>query len=290
MALGSGDFTFRRVDGWAKIPLWWQLKACSDVCTDSEDRVFLVDRGAHPVVVFDRDGNFLSCWGEGVFSWNVHGIYITEDDRVYVTDANRHCIRRFTLSGQLDQTIGNPDNPGVTHFGRPFNMPTGIVLAPDGFLYISDGYGNARVHKFTREGEHVKTWGGYGTDPGRFTLVHNIGVDSQNRLYVCDRENDRIQVFDGEGNLLSVWEGLRRPGDVCVRDDTVYVIEQGSPAGPPRVSIFNTGGEMLASWDDAHPEAPGCLNGGHGIWVDSQGDIYVACIGQNPRLEKFARA
>ena len=289
MALGTGDLRFERVEGWARLPLWWRFTSCSDVCVDPEGRVFVVDRGPHPVIVFDREGNFLSAWGEGVFSWNVHGLFITGEGKVYITDANRHCVRRFSLSGELEQTIGRPDNPGVTYYGRPFNMPTGVVLAPNGYLYISDGYGNARVHKFTVEGEHVKTWGGHGSEPGRFALVHNIGADSRSRLYVCDRENDRIQVFDEEGNFLAQWPDLRRPGDVCVRDDLVYVIEQGGPKGPPRVSILTAEGEPLASWDDSHPEAPGALNGGHGIWVDSHGDVYVACIGQNPRVEKFAR-
>src|SRR6185436_617250 len=137
---------------------------------------------------------------------------IGPDDSMWLTDDLHHTIRQFTPDGKLLLTIGNPDEPSTLHGGKPFHRPTHVALCPrTGNVYISDGYGNSHVHKFDPKGRHLKTWGGPGTDPGQFNIPHNIATDSEGLVYVADRENSRVQIFDAEGRYLGQWNNLHRP-------------------------------------------------------------------------------
>ena len=167
-------------------------------------------------------------------------------------------------------------------------MPTGVAIAPDGCFYVSDGYGNRCVHKYTPAGEHLLTWGQAGSGPGEFAVVHNIGCDKTGRVLICDRENNRIQIFDPDGKHIETWGELLAPGDVWITDDnTLYVAEQGGGGG--RVSVFSPAGELISRFSGAQG---GVLEAAHGICVDDEGSIYVAEIGagnRGQRLQKFAR-
>jgi DNA-binding beta-propeller fold protein YncE len=276
MVVGNGPFTYTFEANWAKLPLWWRFRSCSDVAIDSKDRVFVLDRGTHPVIVLDTDGNFLSCWGEGLFRFG-HSIYLDRNDFVWTSDCHTQLVMKFTQDGQLLQTIGNKDVPGTTYYGIPFNMPTGVAVSPSGFIYVADGYGNYKVHKYSPEGVHLGSWGSPGTGPGQFALVHYLDVDDQNNVYVCDRENGRIQVFDENGKYLSEWRGLNEPSKILVRGNTAYVVEQGVPLRSGRVSIFSLDGKLLSRWANDEEGGKGTLEPfPHGISVDSRGDVYVA--------------
>ena len=121
-------------------------------------------------------------------------------------------------------SIGRRDEPAPPQSGKPFNRPTTVAFDPKtDDLYITDGYGNARVHKYSTEGEHLFSWGDYGTDPGQFNLPHSVCTDTQGRVYIADRENHRIQIFDDQGNYLEQWNNLHRPCGLHIRDDLVYV-------------------------------------------------------------------
>ena len=168
---------------------------------DKQDRVFCFTRGEHPVIVFDRDGKFLRSWGEGVVR-RAHGITIDADDMVWLTDDLHHTVRKFTPEGKLLLTIGDPDKPAELQGGKPFNRPTHVAICPkSGYLFVSDGYGNSRVHKYAPDGKYVMSWGEPGTDPGQFNLPHNLVTDRDGLVYVADRENHRVQIFDGKGQL-----------------------------------------------------------------------------------------
>ncbi len=287
MALGTSPYTYELVPGWPKLPLWWEFKAASDVAVNSQDRVYVFSRGMHPVTVFERDGTFVSSWGEGMFR-NPHGIYIGPDDSVWLVDRDSHVVMKFTPDGKLLTTLGQRDAPAVTYYGQPFNMPSGVAIGPSGHIYVSDGYGNRRVHKFTPDGKLVLSWGEPGTGPGQFALVHNIAVDQQERVYICDRENNRIQVFDANGKFITEWRDMRAPGDIYISPDGLaYVAEQGG-GKPVRISIWTLEGRMLSAWDSTGL-GQGTIVAPHGIWVDSRGDIYVAEIGRGERVQKFAR-
>ena len=183
------------------------------------------------------------------------------------------------------RTLGNKLAPSASFQGMPFNMPSGLAIAPNGELFVSDGYGGHRVHKFSADGELLLSWGKQGTGPGEFALLHNIWVDSRSRIFICDRENDRIQIFDDSGVFLEEWTDVVRPGDVWIQNDTVFVIESGPQGG---VSIWDLDHNLLSSWRSNEPEE-GTILGGHGLCADSDGNVYVTEIGQGQRVTKFQR-
>ena len=144
-----------------------------------------------------------------------HGLHIDADDNLYCTDDGDHTVRKCTTDGKVLLTIGIPDKPAPYMSGEPFNRCTHTALSPKGEIYVSDGYGNACVHKYTPDGKLMKTWGEPGTDPGQFNIVHNIATDADGWVYVADRENHRVQVFNGNGKYETQWNNLHRPCALC---------------------------------------------------------------------------
>jgi len=294
--VGSGKYTYKIHEDWAHAPASVDMKPAA-VAVDSQDRVYAFNRVAeHPVVVFDRDGNFLSSWGAGLFKFP-HAIRFDAEDRAWLTDEHLQQFMKFTADGQLLQTIGVrgqrsdtgvPDDDftsvawkKVTHAGGPFNLPTDIAFAPDGSMFMTDGYGNARVHKFSADGQYMFSWGEPGNGPGQFNLPHGIWVDRRGRLLVADRENDRVQIFDQEGRLLDIWATeLIGPAFFYVDpDDIVYVAEHNGGM----ISILTLDGERLARW--GAPIHRSC----HGIWGDSRGDFYVVQPGEWGRVRRVVK-
>ena len=206
--LGTGAHRYEVIDNWAKLPPGREFNAdVAAVGVDSQDRVYAFNRGAHPMCVFDRDGNFLRSWGEGVFR-RAHGVHVAPDDTLWLTDDGDHTVRHCTLDGKVLLTLGVPGVPKPYMSGEPFHRCTHTALSPQGDLYVSDGYGNSRVHKYSPDGTLLRSWGEPGTDPGQFNIAHNICCDAEGWVYVADRENHRVQVFDGNG-------ATRRSGTTC---------------------------------------------------------------------------
>ena len=213
--LGSGQFTYAVDDTWGRLPDGWSFKEVGAVGVDRNDNVYVFNRGEHPVIVFDREGNFLRSWGEGFFK-RAHGLHVGPDDSLYLTDDGDHTVRKCTLDGKVLLTLGIPGKPSPYMSGLPFHQCTHTALAPNGDIYVSDGYGNARVHKFSPDGKLLFSWGESGSDPGQFNLVHNITCDPDGWVYVADRENHRVQVFDGNGTFEAQWHNLHRPCGLCM--------------------------------------------------------------------------
>lgn len=284
--VGSGDFKYELVDSWPTLPKYWEFGTASDVYVNSKDEIHVFSRGLHPLTIWDKDGNFISSWGEGTFSNNEHGIYITKEDTIWLVDSWFHIATEHKPDGKLIRTIGNKLEPSETYNGLPFNMPTGLTISSKGDIFISDGYGNKRVHKFNSKGELIKSWGTFGDKPGEFAIVHNLEFDSNDKLYVCDRENNRIQIFDDEGNYIEEWNDLFMPGDLWIKDDIVYVCEQTEQGG---VSIWTTEGELITRWHGDRGDGKGTILSGHGICVDSEGSIYVAELSPAERVQKFQK-
>ena len=286
MAFGSGKYSYEVVQDWAKLPAGWKWGWIPAVACDSQDRVFVYSRSEHPLVVFDRDGNFLASWGEDVLK-AAHGIYIDGDDNVYCTEWLTHCVRKFNKDGQLVMTIGTPDQEGQND-GDPFRRPTDLAIASTGEIFVSDGYQNARVHKYSPDGELLLSWGEWGDGPGQFALSHCVRLDRFDRVWICDRENNRIQIFDTNGNYLTEWNDMCRPDTIYFdpHDDVVYVAEVEG-----QVSIYTLDGELITKWGGCQKsDVPGeFLGGTHGIWMDSHGDLYVAEVSLDGRLQKFVR-
>jgi len=270
------------VEGWGRLPESWVYTQVAGVAVDSKDRVLVLCRGAHPIIVFSREGEFIESWGEGVFS-NAHGAYIDAEDSFYCVDSADHTIRKFARDGGLVFTLGTEDVPAPP--GRPFNKPTDLAQSPNGDLYVSDGYGNSSVHRFTADGEFIQSWGEPGSGPGQFNLPHGVWVDGK-RVYVADRQNNRVQIFTPEGEYLEEWGNLLRPCDIYFdKRGRVYVAELTH-----RVSILNKRGEVLARIGGVESSAPGQFVAPHCVWKDSHGALYVGEVLEGQRIQKFVPA
>jgi len=299
--VGQGAFRYRLVPGW---PRWAEADRpveVAAVATDSTDRVYLFQRGGHPVQVFTPDGESVDSWGATEIE-RAHGLTLGADDSVYCVDDLDHTVKKFSRDGRRLLTLGNSgqhsdtgatsvDYREIQRAAGPFNFPTDLALGPQGELFVTDGYGNAKVHKFSPEGELLLSWGEPGSAPGQFHVPHGVAVDAAGRVYVADRENSRIQRFDLDGKFLDEWTDIARPCQVFIDPEgNVFVAELGYRAGlwpgtsapsptatGGRVSIFSAEGALLSRWgggDD--PSAPGDFFAPHDIWLDGQGSIYLA--------------
>jgi DNA-binding beta-propeller fold protein YncE len=286
VALGAETFTYHVVENWAKLPDDWSFKEVGGVGADAQDNVYVFNRGVHPMMVFDRHGNFLRSWGEGTFP-RAHGVTMGPDDTMFLSDDGDHTVRKCTLDGKILFTLGASGKPAPFMSGHPFNRCTHVAIDPrNGDFYVSDGYGNARVHKYSPNGQLLFSWGESGTDPGEFNIVHNIATDKDGWVYVADRENHRVQVFDPNGKFETQWVNMARPCGLYIDQAAglAYIGELGAAIGPnaegrklgPRVSIYNTQGQLQARLGaEGEGETPGRFIAPHGICIDSRGDIYV---------------
>ena len=285
--LGEGDYRYRVVEDWAKLPDGWEFRDVGAVAVDSKDQVYVFNRGKHPMIVFDRDGNFLRAWGEELFE-RAHGLHIGPDDMLYCTDDGNHTVRKCTPDGKVLLELGIPGEPAPFMAGEPFHRCTHTALTPDGHIFVSDGYGNCRVHKYAPDGKLVKSWGEPGTDPGQFNIVHNIVADDDGWVYVADRENHRVQVFDSNGKYETQWNNMHRPSGLFMprgRCQHCYIGELGPgmevnrfvPNIGPRLSIYTHEGDLVARLGSREGvgSEPGRFMSPHGLAVDSHGDIYV---------------
>jgi DNA-binding beta-propeller fold protein YncE len=215
MALGKHRIEYEVLEGWDRLPEGWSYIEVAGVACDSKDRVYVFNRGKYPVVVFDKEGKFLNAWGEGVFK-GPHGIFIDRHDNLWLADDKDHTVHKFTPDGKKLMTLGESGKAADTGYkigaspvlraAGPFHRVTNVAVLPDGDMYIADGYGNARVHKFSKDGKLLFSWGEPGRGPGQFILPHGIGVDSAGLVYVADRENSRVQIFSPKGEYLREWK------------------------------------------------------------------------------------
>tara|TARA_B100000686_G_C16655463_1_gene897890 strand:+ start:131 stop:1165 length:1035 start_codon:yes stop_codon:yes gene_type:complete len=288
--LGENGFTYK-LSGkdWGNIPEGWTYKEATAVDVDSKDRVYVFNRGTVPMIIFDTQGNILDTWGEGVFS-NPHGVTIGPDDEVFCVDNGDSTVRKFTSDGKLLMTLGTPGSGAPPMSGKPFAKPTHVAVEPaTGNFYVADGYSNAVVHKYSPDGNLLFSWGESGTGEGQFNIVHGVVVDSDGWVYIADRENHRIQVFNSEGKYETQWLNMSRAAIMCLDggsgSDLMYVGEyfagiasndMGTDLGP-RVGIYDLSSNLVARVGrESYGEQSGRFFSPHGIAVDSKGDIYVA--------------
>jgi hypothetical protein len=281
---GHGDIRFEVQLDILQRPEYWELGMCSDVGIDAQDRLWVASRKQHPISIWSSvDGSFLGSWPSGDFV-EVHHIQ-PMGDGLWVVDDQLHVVRRYDVDGKMTQEMGSRGVAvaSVTHRGQnggPFNMPTGIAAGRSGELFVSDGYGNRQVHRFGADGTLEKSWGRGGVGPGEFGPVHSVTVDGTDRVIICDRENNRVQLFDYDGGFVAEWGELYGPADAAVGPDgLVYVVEQGDSIKgrmnfqPNGISILTQQGEVVGHWYDA---SAGPMVGGHGLALDSKGNVFVA--------------
>lgn len=292
---GSGEFSFNYAEPWAKLPGDVLLVECPGVAIDSQDNVFVLTRGEHPIVVFDKDGNFLRTFGEGLFTHRTHGLYIAHDDSLLVADDGLHTIQKFSPQGEKLMEIGERNKPKPIWSGEPFNRPTSAAIMPsNGDIYVSDGYGNSRIHVYTGDGDYKFSWGSVGIDAGQFMRPHNIAIDADDRVYVVDREAHRVQVFDAQGKFLTMWSNIHRPDCMVLWNDYIYIGElngmpglDDAPGMGHRVGVYDLDGKLQARFGDPEEgEGAGQFIAPHGIAVDSTGALYVAEVSYTIRGSK----
>lgn len=294
MVYGSGAYTYELDEGWGKLPEGYEFNQVAGVAVDKDDQVYLFNRSSHPLMVFDRDGNFIRSWNEKFT--NPHSIHIDPDGNIFLADRDAHVILKYSPDEKLLLTLGTRSQPSDTGYtleervvhraAGPFNLPTGIAANAEGDIFVADGYGNARVHKYSSSGALITSWGAPGSaNPVDFHLPHGIALDNEGRLLVCDRENHRIQAFDQDGEFLFMRRGFKQPTDVAVGPDgTIYVSELGH-----RVTIMDGDGKILSQWGGESSHEPGEFVAPHGIAIDSHGDIYIGEVLQGQRIQKFVR-
>lgn len=272
--------------GWAKLPHPMTFKEATSVTVDSQDNVYVFNRGNWPVMVFDSNGNFQSDWGAGEFI-RPHGIYADAEDNLYLADDLAHMVEKRTKEGKLLFRLGEKGKAAEFQQGDPFNRPTDIAIQPEsGDIFITDGYGNSRVHRYDKDGKHILSWGEPGSRPGQFSLPHNICMLGNDQVIVCDRENFRLQIFTLDGEFVQEVHAHRPISIVAGKgDDTsIYVAEAGPP--PVQAGVKRLGCDVVVFDRDFNEvnrfgnELPGegvdQFMSPHGMSIDSEGSIYVA--------------
>ncbi len=288
--LGSGAHTYEPVSDWANLPDDLVLGDVAGIAVDDKDRVYLFNRGETPVVVLNQSGDVLDAWGRGIFQ-NPHGASIGPDQCLYLTDNFDHTVRKFTLDGRLLLEIGTAGVSSGFMSGKPFCKCTHSAISPSGDIYVSDGYQNACIHKFDPSGKLLKSWGSPGTGPGEFNLPHNICCDADGWVYVADRENSRVQIFDDDGRFETQINNMHRPSglaimpgscpDCIVGELASYLkVNRDFPNLGPFVSIMDQNSKMVSRLDAGQGAGlgPGQFLSPHSIAYDSKGDLYVGDV------------
>tara|TARA_B100001167_G_scaffold51292_2_gene29755 strand:- start:1572 stop:2495 length:924 start_codon:yes stop_codon:yes gene_type:complete len=301
LRVSYGEYTYENVPGWAPLPSGWEWNHVVGVCVDSQDRIFAYNRSEHPMIVLDKNGTILATWGEDSFS-SAHHVQVGPADSIWTTDVGDHTVRKWSAEGEQLMMLGTPNEPAPEQSGEPFNRPTDIAFGLDGSIYISDGYGNSRVHHYTPEGKLIGSWGERGTGPGQFMIPHGVEVDPSGLVYVADRENSRIQIFTSSGQYVSEWKGVHRPNEILHGNDgAMYVAELGMRQGTSPdadevnvvtphsgVKIMTKSGQWLGGWG-ADTHTAGDLVAAHAVGIDSEGSLYVGETLDGARLQKFVR-
>ena len=292
--LRSTAHSYELITDWGIPPEKQSFKESAAIAVDAKDNVWVFNIPTNQLLIFDSDGNLLNIWPHKYE--NIHGIDFDSSGNVYLVNRNAHQILKYTINGDLIMSLGESGCPSetgyslqvgrdtnwknpVSHAGGPFNVPSGVRIAQNGDIYVSDGYANCQIHRFSIDGKLIQSWGLPGKNkPGEFHLIHGLFIDSENRILVCDRMNNRIQIFDLTGKFLGIYSGLLMPSKIHETPDGDFVITEH--AG--RISIINNEGKFLSKWGNADGSiktaASGIFRKPHGCAVDSKGNIYIGNV------------
>lgn len=271
--VGLGGERYLVDQNWLRWPEKSPKGFVSDVAIDRHGVIYVLNRGNPVVQTFSNEGDFLSEWRSNVLTHG-HALSVGEDGLVHIVDSDRHAVHTFDPAGNHVRTLGRADYPS---WGKPFNHPTGIAVASNGNIYVSDGYGNSQVHCFAKDGVYLNTWGSPGMLSGQFSNPHSIAVAESGEVWVADRENNRLQRFDPNGNHISDIRGLYLPTALIARGDGAVLVTDQTP----RLSIFDAEGLLIGRC-----RTFGAI--GHGLAVDPHGDIYISDMMPNT-ISRFRR-
>jgi peptidylamidoglycolate lyase len=276
----AAEGRYQLIENWAQFPpgvtAWG---SATGVDLDAHDNVYVLHRNeSMPIMVFDRHGKFLRAWGQGMFK-TTHFLRVDRSGYVWVTDRGDMQAFEFDSDGKLLMTLGKKGVTGDNTSQSTFNGMADLAVAKSGDIFIADGEGpNTRVVKFSKHGEFMKWWGGKGTDPGRFNVPHSIAIDSRGRIYVADRSNNRIQIFDQGGKFLNQWNNFGTPWGLFIKGDLIYVVD-GSENNCLLIASTKDGKVLEKIEGLRNPTA---------VAVDSKDAIYVAEV-NGTNVKKFVK-
>ena len=279
----ESDFPSMRYEvdpDWPLLPPGWNFGEVAGVAADNRGHVFVFHRGEHPIMEFAPDGRMVRSWGEGLFI-RPHAVRVDPEGNIWTVDNDTHQVLKMDSSGRVRMVVGRYEQGGETE--ENFNRPTDVAFAPNGDFYVSDGYVNSRVVRFSKEGRYITAWGKKGDGEGEFNIPHTIAVDRQGRVYVGDRENYRVQIFDPDGNFLTQWRHVGAPWGLELRpDDTLFIADGYND----RILKVTLEGKVLGAFG-TNGRMPGELNFAHHLAIDPSGNIFVSEI-KNQRAQKFS--
>lgn len=287
--LKTGPALPYKVDpNWPHLPKGYNFGEATGLDVDKRGNVWVVNRGHWPVMQFDRSGKLLQSWtADTLHLVASHGIRVGPDGNLWIVDVDGHIVLKLNTEGRILMILGQRQGiAGSNDSHDGFNRPTNVNFRANGDLYISDGYVNSRVVEYTSDGDYVRQWGKHGKGDGEFNLVHDVTVDSQGRVYVADRLNERVQVFDADGKFLTKWTGIGAPWGLCyvAKENAIYMCD----GAYGRITKLSLDGEILGVLSSFGP-APGKVNYVHGIAVDpTDMSIYTVEI-KSWRVQKWVR-
>ena len=269
---------YKAVGDWPDLPPGWNFGEVAGGEADSRGHIYVFHRGPHPLMEFESSGKFVRAWLDDMIT-RAHTVRIDPEGTIWIIEVGGHVVFKMNPQGRVMLVLGRKGQAGV---GRNnFDQPTDIAFAPNGDFYVTDGYGNSRVVKFSCDGTYLLEWGKKGSGPGEFNLPHAVVLDARGRVYVSDRSNGRIQIFDPNGKFLSEWKNVGSISGLDITPD-----QRIWAAGGARVLLLNLEGQILGSL--APPgRLPGQVNSAHGIAVGPSGEVYVAEL--NWRVQKFVK-
>lgn len=274
----SAALSYRLDPDFPQLPDGMKLEAVSGVATDDAGNVLVFHRGRLPILVFTSSGKYLRSFGGGLFD-STHGLRCDKAGNLWTTDNKNHTVVKLGPAGEVLLTLGERNVKGETK--RLFDRPADVAVAANGDVFIADGYGNSRVVKLDGRGKFLRAWGTKGDAVGEFDLPHAIRIDSKGLVYVGDRENDRIQVFNQDGQFVRMFGGFAPFGLHITPDDKLFVADGRAN----KVMVMTLKGEVLHEWGKLGSES-GNFNMPHGITVAADGAVYVTEI-RGKRVQKF---
>jgi streptogramin lyase len=263
-----------------QLPAGTTLGAVSGVGADTAGNVYLLQRQAPPVMCFDSNGKFVRSFGDNLVGTG-HGLAVDPQGNVWVTDTGHHLVFKFSPEGKLLLALGQSDKPGTGE--NQFDKPTHTAFGSNGDVFVTDGYGNSRIVRLNADGKFIQEWGKAGSGPSEFKSPHAAIIDQAGRLLVCDRDNERIQIFSQEGVLQETWTGYKPFGIAIDGNGTVFMAD----GKLNQISQLDEKGKIVKSWGKEGVEA-GQFKTPHLITADQAGNIYVAEVGGR-RLQMLKR-
>jgi DNA-binding beta-propeller fold protein YncE len=271
---------YRLDPNFPQLPAGWYMQETPGVAVDRNENVYILNRGEHSLVQFDQNGKVIKDFGMDKVFGRAHGARFDAEGNLWIADDGAHIVLKLDPAGRIRMVLGRKGFSGES--AEYFNRPTDIAFAANGDFYISDGYGNNRVVKFSKDGKYIKAWGKKGTGEGEFNLPHTVAVDKQGRVYIGDRENRRLQIFDAEGKFLDQWKHVGSPWGLYITEDQTLWLCDGYNN---RVLKLNLDGQIQGSIGGPG-RMPGQFDFAHHISVAKSGAVYVTEI-KNWRVQKF---